>query len=128
MPHPEATLTSARYELPLTRDMFPEGRVPPWQPVTQVDVKIGCTCPPKLTAVAEHEAHAPPEHVWPLAQAWPQVPQLAGSVAVITHAPPQRVAPAGQLEVQRPLAQVWPDGHAVPHAPQLAVSVAVSTQ
>ena len=76
---------------------------------------------------AEHP-QTPEVHTCSAVQATPHAPQLDASEAVITHAPPQRVAPAGQLEVQRPPAQVCPDGHAVPHAPQLEESVAVSTQ
>jgi len=48
------------------------------------------------------------------------MPQLLGSFEVLTHAVPQLVSPAGQ--VQLPLTHVAPVGQTCPHIPQLFVS------
>lgn len=73
------------------------------------------------------QAQAPPEQagVAP-AQALPQVPQLAASVAVSTHVAPQTTWPPGQAH--DPAWQVVPPVQALPQAPQLAALVCRSTQ
>jgi len=48
--------------------------------------------------------------LWPGPHAWPQAPQLFGSVLLCEH-------------VHAPALQVWLAGHTVPHAPQLFGSV-----
>jgi hypothetical protein len=50
------------------------------------------------------------------AQAVPQLPQCAGSVAVSTQVPPHKVFPPLQTHV--PLVQLAPAGHVVSHPPQ----------
>jgi hypothetical protein len=70
-----------------------------------------------------HWVHFPDKHE-PLAQGWPQRPQLAPLVWVFTHAPLQLVCPAGQEHrplVHVPPVHVWP----APHAPQYVVDVLV---
>ena len=52
------------------------------------------------------EVHCPLTQVWPLKHAWPQVPQLAGSFAVFTHAPPHTMSPPGQEAAHRPPVQM----------------------
>jgi hypothetical protein len=75
----------------------------------------------------------------PNAHALPQVPQLAGSIAVFTQAvnPPngqavkgaRHVRPASNgVPVQVPLVQNCPKAQVLPHAPQLVGSKSVSTQ
>ncbi len=54
-----------------------------------------------------------------MGQRLPQAPQLATSLAVLTHVPEQLVCPVGQP--QRPAAQTCPPVHATPQAPQLAL-------
>jgi hypothetical protein len=70
--------------------------------------------PSQLAKSALHDPmrQAPPAHAavpLAIAQALPHAPQLATSVAVSTHAPPQRVCP---------------EGHPVPHAPPPQMGVA----
>ncbi|HEY7033529.1 MAG TPA: hypothetical protein VH482_19490 [Thermomicrobiales bacterium] len=75
-----------------------------------------------------------------MAQALPQVPQLASFVSVSTQTPPQLVRPGQHTwqalsahrnwsagHWQTPLAQLVPPKQAVPQAPQLALSLAVFT-
>lgn len=77
--------------------------------------------------------HAPDAHDIPAAQAWPQLPQLAASLAVATSHP----SPAAPLQSARPASQVNPQvlaahrglapggvGQARPQPPQLLTSVA----
>ncbi len=49
----------------------------------------------------------PPEQ-YPVLQAFPQVPQLAGSVFVSLQADPQYVFPTGQLHAPRMHVSFWP--------------------
>jgi hypothetical protein len=77
--------------------------------------------------VAQPAAQAPfeqtlvaPEHTVPHA------PQFFGSLAVFTHALPQRVSPAGHVHLLSPHCSVAP--HAVVQAPQCVASLVVSTQ
>jgi hypothetical protein len=50
---------------------------------------------PHVYAIVLHgsggDTHVPLAHDWPEAQAWPQAPQLAALVAVLTQTPPQTV-------------------------------------
>jgi hypothetical protein len=63
----------------------------------------------------------------PVVHALPQAPQLALSVCVLTHTPPQSVMP-GPQSPQTPAEHCWPIGHAWPHMPQLLLSVCVLVQ
>jgi hypothetical protein len=83
--------------------------------LTQVD-------PQKLPLV---HTQPPLVHTWPLVQAPPQLPQLAGSVSRLTQLVPHSVP---LVHPHAPLAQTCPEGHARPQLPQLAGSVAVLTQ
>lgn len=56
------------------------------------------------------------------------MPQLAGSVEVLTQTEPQTVWPVGQLVRQTPAVQTCPALHAMPQPPQLAGSLCVLTQ
>ncbi len=62
-------------------------------------------------------------------QAWPQVPQLAGSIAVFAQncdgAVPQVESGGAQVVVHAPREHSVPAGQAVPQPPQLAASVCV---
>jgi hypothetical protein len=69
---------------------------------------------------------APLVQTWPMLQALPQAPQLAGSLRVLTQLPEQLVVPEGQA--QEPPTQAVPPVHAVPQAPQLLLLVWVFTQ
>jgi hypothetical protein len=51
----------------------------------------------------------------------PQLPQLFGSTAVVTHTPPHNVCPYGH--VHAPIEQNCPLGHTCPHVPQLLLSL-----
>ncbi|HVS06648.1 MAG TPA: hypothetical protein VHK65_10850 [Candidatus Dormibacteraeota bacterium] len=67
----------------------------------------------------------PATHCWPPVQAWPQAPQLALSVWLLTQVPAHISWPLGQA--QAPFTQVWPLGQAWPQLPQLAASIWVLT-
>jgi len=68
----------------LTVPPQPFGIVPQFRPVRQ-------------EVFGMHVAlQTPATQIWPVAQTWPQVPQLLPSVAVVA---------------QAPLQQVWPEGH-----------------
>jgi hypothetical protein len=58
-------------------------------------------------------------------QVVPQPPQLARSVCVLTHCPPQSVLPDAQAQV--PVAHVLPAGQALVHVPQYAALLFRST-
>lgn len=62
----------------------------------------------------------------PAPQATPHAPQLAVSVARLTHLPPQFMSPCAHW--QAPAEHCWPAPHAFPHAPQFAGSTLVETQ
>ena len=74
--------------------------------------------------------HVPSVHASPTAQAWPQDPQLAGSVCVVVQVPPHDDQPTGHAQ---PDATHWATppstegSHAFPHAPQSCPSWVVST-
>src|SRR5262249_58313456 len=70
--------------------------------------------------------HAPPTQSWPLGPCRPQLPQLLGSLLVLTHVPLQRLCPDGQ--VQLPPLQLWPPPQTRPQTPQLLASVCRLTQ
>ncbi len=57
----------------------------------------------------------------------PHTPQLASSVAGLTHIAPHRSVGGEQIDVQVPLLQTWPTVHRRPHTPQLLLSIRVST-
>ena len=79
-------------------------------------------CAPVQVAV---QAQRPSTQLSGAAQARPHAPQWARSVAVLTHATPQRVRPAEQPHA--PPTQGWPAGHARPHPPQWEALVLVFT-
>ncbi len=82
--------------------------------------------PLTTTGVVVTRLHTPAAHVVVPVQAWPQLPQSALLVLVLTHVVPQRVSPAGQTHV--PARHDAPAEQAVPHAPQLLGSSAVFVQ
>jgi hypothetical protein len=55
------------------------------------------TCPAPQQLPLQRTAHAPPQQPWPAAQAFPQTPQLAGSVWGSEHSPLQQFWPPGQF-------------------------------
>ena len=61
----------------------------------------------------------------------PQAPQLALSLSMFLHTPPQSTV--GEMHetvpmVQAPAEQIMPEGHALPQRPQLRASRCVSVQ
>ena len=66
----------------------------------------------------------------PVAQAWPQVPQLFASSIKLTQLEPQRMKPVAQAPkgMHAPPEQPWPDGHTAHEAPHAVLSVSGSTQ
>lgn len=55
------------------------------------------TCPAPQHVPLQRTAHVPPQQPWPVGQAFPQAPQLAGSVWRLAHVPLQQVCPLGQF-------------------------------
>lgn len=76
--------------------------------------------------------HAPKLQLSPMGQAFPQTPQLLGSLRVLVHKPAQQTSPDAhepQPPVeQTPPAQIWPATQVLPQAPQSVGLVFVSTQ
>src|SRR5262249_60611564 len=72
--------------------------------------------PPQATCPAGQQI---PLEQLPLAQTLPQLPQWAGLVCWLTHAPLQTSCPDGQTHA--PLTQLAPVAQALSQAPQLAV-------
>ena len=74
----------------------------------------------------------PSRHDWPVPQAVPQAPQLAGSMRVSAQpavAPvPHSVSGEAHTSAHPPIEHTLPVGHARPHIPQLAASVWSDTQ
>jgi hypothetical protein len=68
--------------------------------------------------VPDGQAHVPAVHSSVGGQAFAHAPQLASSVLVSTHAPPQSVVPAGQFVVQAPFEHTWLAPQVLPHVPQ----------
>lgn len=64
--------------------------------------------PHRLMPTGQTVPHTPDEQLWPAGHALPQVPQLAGSLATLTHPAAHRVPPVG---------------HDVPHAPPTQVAL-----
>jgi hypothetical protein len=64
----------------------------------------------------------------PVAQAFPQEPQLLVSVWVLVQVPPQFCSGDEQVALQLPLTQYCPFPHVLPHDPQLLASVCVLVQ
>jgi hypothetical protein len=100
----------------------------------------------QLVAQKRVAVHTPPPahcgvqllaaHFWPKPHAFPQAPQLFGSVWVSVQQPPHATVPAGQLvdeppqpaeppqrSAQVPWLQPWPAGQTLPHVPQLVRSL-----
>ena len=105
-------------QLPLTQVCVPSGhrQLPPEQVLPPVHVTPHA---PQLLFVFRY-THAPPQAVWPLGQTHlplkqvaplgqtlPQVPQLAGSVWVLTQTKPQAFWPEGQTTTHWPFWQVF---------------------
>jgi hypothetical protein len=102
------------------------------EPLQQVS-PFGQLAPPP-----QPPTHVPAEQVWPVAQAWPHLPQLSGSVEVSTSQP----SPTAPLQSANPGAQApmahWENVHAavalgsgpqgMPQPPQFAGSLVGSTQ
>jgi hypothetical protein len=63
----------------------------------------------------------------PDAQTIPHPPQLSGSFAAFTHAPPPQLM-SGAAHEHFPLTQVVPPVHVIPQPPQLLLSRRTSTQ
>jgi hypothetical protein len=73
---------------------------------------------PEQLLVPPGQPQAPFEQTWPAGQIFPQVPQLLGSLAVETQAPPHEVWPEAQVLLHRPPVQTDPSAHEMPHRPQ----------
>jgi hypothetical protein len=58
-------------------------------------------------------------HTVPAAQTLPHAPQLPGSVASVTQAPPHATVPGGQLDAHTPEVHTDPAAQVLPQAPQL---------
>ena len=94
---------------------------------------------PALVTVVPHavwpagQAQFEPEHVAPLAQALPHVPQLFGSVALVVQKalPPEPHASGvegGQMDVHTPVTQLCDVPQTFPQVVQFALSVCVFAQ
>lgn len=102
---------------------------------TVVSAQKAAPAAPQVASGAAHVApHAPPEQTWPAAQAVPQLPQCAPSVAVLTSQPSagsrlQSAYPAAQaVSTHAPAVQAvvaCGSAQARPQAPQWAALVAV---
>jgi hypothetical protein len=79
---------------------------------------------PEQLVVPLGQPQLPPAQTCPAGQTLPQVPQLFGSLAVVTQAPPQEVWPEAQVLLQRPPVQTWPSAQTMPHRPQWPGSLA----
>jgi hypothetical protein len=80
-----------------------------------------------LPAAQLPAVHTPELQLWPLAQACPQAPQLAGSVARFTGAPPE-VQVVVPLLVQTAATHTSTPAQTLPQPPQFSWLVVVSTQ
>jgi hypothetical protein len=78
-----------------------------------------------VSPVGQPAVQAPLTHVSAMGQRRPHAPQLAGSVPVSVHWPPQVVSPAPHTHF--PLVQLAPVPHAVPQVPQSKGSLVRST-
>ena len=67
------------------------------------------------------------DRVPPFVQVFPQVPQLAGSVSRLAHAPLHKVWPPEHLGWHSPRKHRYPDEQALLQEPQFEVSVMIST-
>ena len=89
-------------------------------------------CPTNAQGGEGGATQVPFWHIWVEPQAFPQKPQLLGSVLVLTQLPLQLVRPALQVMPQAPPEQVAEPlagvGQTVPQLPQLLVSVLVLAQ
>src|SRR5690606_34135636 len=72
-------------------------------------------------------AHTPAEHAAPFAHAFPQPPQLAGSLMVSTQTPPQSVSVL-RSQAHAPPTQRRPPGQALLQPPQCSTLLPRSTQ
>jgi hypothetical protein len=72
--------------------------------------------------------HVPATHASASAQAWPQVPQFAGSLLVSEQVPEQATSGAAQVTVQVPDSHTSPAAQTLPHAPQSSLSEPRSRQ
>jgi hypothetical protein len=76
---------------------------------------------------AQTKLQTPPEQTWPLAQALPQPPQLAGSLVVVTQAEPHKVVPPAQVTPHLLAEQACPVAQGVVQLPQYAESLVMLT-
>jgi hypothetical protein len=83
--------------------------------VVKVQAPLQLVCPGKQFAW-----QLPKLQTWVPVQAWPQVPQLAGSVCVRTQAVPHLVKPAAQAQALFTQEELAPQ--AMPQPPQFAAS------
>jgi hypothetical protein len=97
------------------------GQALPHAPQFRASLSSDRQVPSQKTVPAGH-AHDPEMHAWPPPQAWSQLPQWFGSVAVSTHASAQLVCP-GAEQPQTPFRHACSDPHRFPQLPQLAESV-----
>jgi hypothetical protein len=95
-------------------------------------VLVSTQAPLQTVLLPQSWEHFPSEQNMPSGQAWPQPPQLALSLLVLTQDSPQTVRPPLQLTVHLPpeqLAKAPPEAVQVfPHSPQFCGSPWVSTQ
>jgi hypothetical protein len=79
----------------------------------------------EVSCGAQVSAHAPRLHTWLAGQAFPQAPQLLGSLAPSEHPLAQAVSPSPHA--QAPDTQDVPVGHAAPQVPQFFALLSRST-
>lgn len=84
---------------------------------------------PQAVSLAGHEStQVPSEQANPETQTLPQLPQLAGSVCVLTQTLLQLVWPAAHETTQLPPRHEVPPGQTWPQVPQLSLSLTALTQ
>jgi hypothetical protein len=110
--------------------LWPAGQAPSQLPQCWASLAVS-TQRPLHSVLPAGQTQALRTHACPVAQACPQAPQLAGSLAVSAQVQPsavqvQLVLPGAQP--QAPARQLAPEGQALPQAPQFAASLRGSTQ
>ncbi len=123
---------------PPPQQFVPAAHVVLHKPQLLLSVDLSTQTP--LQTLRGETQHIPPAHDTPMPHAWPQLPQLLGSLLKSVQTGPLVVVhmfgvPAPQLTVHAPpvhVAEPLPcgdgAGHFVPHPPQLFGSLAVATQ
>ena len=74
--------------------------------------------PQSVCPLGQVVVQAPLTQVWPVVQAFPQLPQFFGSVEVSTHLPEHEVCVPLQVLWHVPAEQAVPLAHTLPQAPQ----------